>query len=315
MPPAAPAAAAATQPVLGRARASRKSRLRRMEALRSGRWTRSRTSYATGLRRPVHRPRHPPDVTQVRPRPTSAGDSAGGIFRHPPNPSRTVTTFLKTTEIPIDGARTLPARVLHLARHPGPGDGADLPPALDLRRAGGPDPQPGRLLPPGDRQGERHRPARPRGRLPGVLQRLPPPRHPALRGAHRPVLRDHPVPLPRLDLRPRRPADRRALHRRHRGLRQGRLAAAPRWPSRPGKGSSSSTWPSSPSRSRRPSSRCSGRFSRFNLPNLKVAPHHRLRRALQLEAAVPELLGVLPLRAGPSRRWPSSPRPPAARTT
>ena len=227
-----------------------------------------------------------------------------------------MATFLKTTEISIDGARTLPRRVLHLAR--------DLrrrswsrssTEALALRRARGPDPQPGRLLHPGDRARRASSCCATGGRLPGVLQRLPPPRHPALRGAHRPVLRDDPVPLPRLDLRPRRPADRRALHRRHRELRQGRLAAPPGGGGHLGRLPLHQPRRASPSRSTQAWAPLLGRFSRFNLPNLKVAPDHRVRRAGQLEAAVPELLASATTAARSTRRSPSSRRPPAARTT
>ena len=43
-----------------------------------------------------------------------------------------------------------------------------------------------------------------------------------------------------------------------------------------------------------------GKFSRFNMPNLKVGRTHRVRRQGELEAAAAELLRVLPLRAGAS---------------
>ena len=122
-----------------------------------------------------------------------------------------MATFLKTTEISIDGARTLPRRYYTSPEIFSEELEQIFTEALALRRARGPDPQAGRLFPAADRQGEHHRAARPRRRLPGVLQRLPPPRHPALRGAHRPVLRDDPVSLPCLDLRARRPAHRGAL--------------------------------------------------------------------------------------------------------
>ncbi len=46
--------------------------------------------------------------------------------------------------------------------------------------------------------------------------------------SRRDVRRQHPVPVSRLDLRPRRPADRRAAHGRSAALPQGRLPAAPR---------------------------------------------------------------------------------------
>ena len=56
---------------------------------------------------------------------------------------------------------------------------------------------------------------------------------------------------------PRRPAHRRALHQRHRGLRQGRLAAAPGGRRDLGRVPLHQPGGASPSRSRRPSSRCS----------------------------------------------------------
>src|SRR2546430_14945775 len=52
---------------------------------------------------------------------------------------------------------------------------------------------------------------------------MPPPRHPAVRGPARPLLRNDPVPLPRVDLHDRRAADRRAPHGRSGGLREARL--------------------------------------------------------------------------------------------
>ena len=211
-----------------------------------------------------------------------------------------MATFLKPTEIPIDGRPHPAARILHLARHPAARswNGSSTERWLCVGREDR-IPNPGDYFTAGDREGERHRPARPRGRVPGVLQRLPPPRHPALRGAHRPLLRDDPVPLPRLDLRPRRPAHRGALHRRHRELRQGRLAAPPggAWP--PGRASSSSTWPSEPEPFDAGLGAAAGPVQPVQPAEPEGAPDHRVRRALQLEAAVPELLRVLPLRPGP----------------
>ena len=193
-----------------------------------------------------------------------------------------------------------PTRILYLVRAVCRGAGADLHQAVALRGPGGPAGRARRLLPAGDRQGEHHRPQGPRGRVPRVLQRLPPPGNPPVRGAHRQPGRHHPVPVPRLDLRPRRPADRRAVHQRDRELRQARLAAPPRrrgdlgWlpvhqsgrragAVRPGLGAAAG--PVHPVQPGQP----------------RGGPHHRVRRPVQLEAAVPELLRVLPLRPGASR--------------
>ena len=60
---------------------------------------------------------------------------------------------------------------------------------------------------------------------PRLLQRLPPPRHAALRGRARTLRRRDPVPVPRLDLRARRRAPRRAAHGRRALVRQGRAPA------------------------------------------------------------------------------------------
>ena len=64
------------------------------------------------------------------------------------------------------------------------------------------------------------------GRGPRVPQRLPPSRHAALHRDDGHVRRQHPVPVSRVDLRPRRPADRRAAHGRSAALPQGGLPAA-----------------------------------------------------------------------------------------
>ena len=189
---------------------------------------------------PTARPRPPGPPTawmcirmcsssMVSHRPGPASPVSGRMAYFPDTPLETlpVATFLKTTEISIDGARTLPREYYtspeifgHELEHiftkrwlcvgredriPNPGDwftqqiGKES--IIVLR----------------DREGG----------YPRVLQRLPPSRHAALRGAQRPVQRHDPVPLPRLDLRARRPPHRGAVHRRDRELRQGRLAAPP----------------------------------------------------------------------------------------
>ena len=209
-----------------------------------------------------------------------------------------MTTFIKPTEIPIDGAHTLPREYF---------TSPDIH-AAELERIfyrrwlcvgrDRPYSPAGRLLHPAGGDGERHRPARSLGRVPGLLQRLPAPRHPAVRGAHRPLQRDDPVSLPRLDLRPRRPADRRALHRRPGELQQGRLAAPPRGRGHLGRVPLHQPGP----RSRAVRHRLgepAGPVEPVQPPQPAGAPDHRVRCGLQLEAAVPELQRVLPLRAGP----------------
>ena len=69
------------------------------------------------------------------------------------------------------------------------------------------------------------------------------------------------------------------VHRGPRGIRQGRLAAAPGGGRERGKASSSSTWRSDPEPFEQACEPLLGRFSRFNLPNLQGAPDHRVRRA------------------------------------
>ena len=88
------------------------------------------------------------------------------------------------------------------------------------------------------RRREHHRRPRPRRRAARLLQRLPPPRHGGRRGGVRQG-RPLPVPVPRLDLRPRRHAHPRQAHRgpRRLQLRAVRPRADPR--SRPGRASSS----------------------------------------------------------------------------
>ena len=58
---------------------------------------------------------------------------------------------------------------------------------------------------------EHDHPARPRRSDARVLQRLPPPRHANVRGRRGTIFGDHPVSVPRLDVRDRRPA--RSAHR------------------------------------------------------------------------------------------------------
>ena len=172
-----------------------------------------------------------------------------------------------------------------------------------------------RLLRPGDRPGERHRPQGSRGRLPGLLQRLPAPGHPALRGAHRAILR-RPSSAPTT---PGRTVSMAASSARPRPRRSRtstrRLAALLASRSRPGRASSSSTSPRSRSRSTSPARRSWAGFARFNLPNLKVARTIDYDVKSNWKLIVPELLGVLPLRPGASDAGQAHARRPAARMT
>ena len=131
-----------------------------------------------------------------------------------------MTQFLKTTQIAIDGARTLPRRYYVAPEVLQRSSSRSLSDAGSA--SGGRTGSPSRAIISCSRSGngKHHRAARQSRRSPGVLQRLSPPGDPALRGAHRAVLRNDPVSLPRLDLFARRAADRGAFVRGHRGLRK-----------------------------------------------------------------------------------------------
>ena len=134
-------------------------------------------------------------------------------------------------------------RHLHLASHPARA-GAHAPRELVLRR-GDPQARAGADLPaclavrwrrgrrrrarpvphlPGRRRPDRRR-ARPRRRAARLRQRLPPPRAPRGRGVRSP--RDAPVPVPRVDVRPRRVAAHRAARGSRAGLRRRGLSLHP----------------------------------------------------------------------------------------
>ena len=150
----------------------------------------------------------------------------------------------------------------------------------------------GPVLRPRAARREHHRHAQRRRRGARVLQRLPPSRHAALHRGDRTVRRQHPVPVSRVDLRPRRTADRRAAHGRSAALPQGGLPAASRRTRTCGTATSSSTR----RRTRAPLGEQLGRSSR-QVPQLADAgppprPPHRLRREGELEADHPELQRV-----------------------
>ena len=98
--------------------------------------------------------------------------------------------------------------------------------------------------------------ARHRGRPARVRQRLPPPRAPDRAGRREP--QGAPVPVPRLDVRPRRHAAQGAALGARARLRQGGLLDAPGRRPRPGGRSSSSTPTPRPGRSPTRSGRCPG---------------------------------------------------------
>ena len=224
-----------------------------------------------------------------------------GIFPEYSPGDPAVATFLKTTEISIDGARTLPREYYTSPEI----FGHELEHIFTKRWlcVGREDRIPSRAT--GSPRPSARRASSSSGTARAATGRSTTSAATAAPGSARSTAgrfaRHDPVPLPRLDLRARRPPDRRALHRRDRALRQGRLAAAPGGRGRPGKASSSSTSPTSPEPFDQAWLPLLGRFSRFNLPNLKVARTIEYDVQGQLEAAVPELLRVLPLRAGPSR--------------
>ena len=138
---------------------------------------------------------------------------------------------LRDVVIPEDG-RKLSARGAHpagpLLRGAGcvrPRAGAHLRPSLDLCRPRRDARRAGRLFPGRHCGRKHHRAARSVGRAKGVLQRVPPSRHPAVRSDNGPALRNDSMSLSRVDLRARRPAARCAAYARSRGVRQEGLSA------------------------------------------------------------------------------------------
>ena len=115
------------------------------------------------------------------------------------------------------------------------------------------------------RDADRRRP-QPGGRPARARQRLPPPRPRGRRGL-RPA-RDAAVPLPRLDVRPRRLAPRRAALGARARVRPVPTGACGRCSSTRGARSSSSTPTSAPPRSRRHSASCRRRW----LPAASIRP-------------------------------------------
>ena len=174
-----------------------------------------------------------------------------------------------------------------------------VPARLDRRRPrGGRRRRPGRTSSPSVDDEPLHRRPRPGRRPARLLQRLPPPRHGRRRGAVRqggPL----PVPVPRLDLRPRRHADPGQAHRRPRRLhastssgcgRPGRDVAGLRLRQpRPGRRRRCGEWLGDLGAAPRP----------VRLRGAARRPHGDLRGRRQLEVHRRELQRVLPLPGHP----------------
>ena len=111
-------------------------------------------------------------------------------------------------EHPLEEGWTLPATLVHRLRRVRARARAHLRPGVDVRRAGRVGARAGLVL----RRAHRSRAGRHRARLgrrsARARQRLPPPR-PSRRRGHR-LSRDAAVPVPRVDVRPRRDAAPRA---------------------------------------------------------------------------------------------------------
>ena len=226
-----------------------------------------------------------------------------------------MATFLKTTEISIDGARTLPREYYTSPEIFGDELEHIFTEALALRRARGPAPQPGRLVRPGDRQGERHRPA---GTARAGTGRTTTSAAIGAPGSARSTpagSRDDPVSLPRLDLRARRPAHRRALHQRDRELRQGRLAALHRWRVATWEGFLFINLAEEPEPFDAGLGAAAGPVQPVQPAEPQGGPHHRVRREGRTGSCCSRTTPSATTAARCTRRWPSSPRPPAARTT
>ena len=146
-------------------------------------------------------------------------------------PSRAPSSILSRGDHPA-------VRLVHGSGDPAPGAGADLPPGVAVRRPHR-TARAARLLRRRGRGDARRRHARPRRRAARLRQRLPPPR--PRRRRRRAEPRDAAVPVPRLDVRPRRP--RSARRRAARRSRTSRRTSSASCPSRstPGARSSSPT--------------------------------------------------------------------------
>ena len=106
------------------------------------------------------------------------------------------------------------------------------------------------------------------------------------------VRRQHPVPVSRLDLRPRRPADRRAAHGRSAALPQGGLSAASPCTPTSGTATSSSTCSDTAAPLCEQLADLPAKFHPWRMAGPPARPPHRLRRQGELEADRPELQRV-----------------------
>ena len=88
------------------------------------------------------------------------------------------------------------------------------------------------------------------------------------------VRRQHPVPVSRVDLRPRRPADRRAAHGRSAALPQGGLPAAPRPRRRLGRSHLPQSVDRTPATAARAARRSPGKFRPWRMEDLRLG--HRI---------------------------------------
>ena len=74
-------------------------------------------------------------LARLAPRPASQPAAPATDFRRTPHRGPSMGTFVKRTDIPLEGARTLPRVVLHRSRDPGAGNREDLRAELALCRA------------------------------------------------------------------------------------------------------------------------------------------------------------------------------------
>ena len=168
--------------------------------------------------------------------------------------------------------------------------------------------QAGRVPQGAGRPGERARRARPRRRAAGLPQRLPAPRRAAVHRGRRRGQAQPAVPVPRLDVRPGRPAGRRAQPDEDARRRPGRSTACTPSTCASGSATPGCAWPTSRRRSRRTVLGAAverlgdlASIERYEIAGPRGRPADHVRRQGQLEAHHRELHGVLPLRDDPPR--------------
>ena len=202
---------------------------------------------------------------------------------------------IKPRDVMPEGARTLPARVLH---RPGAASGARWSGCSGAmwicagRVGAGRARRASSSCASCSARASSSR-AAPPARVQRLLQRLPPSRHAALHRAGRAVRRQHPVPVSRLDLRPRRPADRRAAHGRSAALPEGRTIRCTASHADEWDGHIFLNLATDPRAARaRSSADLPGEVPHLAHAGSPARPPHRLRRAGELEADHPELQRV-----------------------